>query len=66
MAGEVIPGFEIFAEYVDKVKKANIVEASVDVKELIVAEEEPKEEVATPDVKTTMIRTGSRILKPMS
>ena len=53
MAGEVIPGFEIFAEYVDKVKKVDAIEAPVDVEELIMAEEEPTEDVTTPEVKTT-------------
>ena len=50
MAGEVIPGFEIFVEYVNGVKKADVIEVSMDasMEELIVAEEKPKEEVATP------------------
>ena len=53
MAGEVIPGFEIFVEYMNGVKKDDVTEVPVDVKELIVAEEEPKEDVATLEVKTT-------------
>ena len=35
------------------VKEADDTKVPMDVKELIVAEEEPKEEVATPEVKTT-------------
>ena len=58
MAGEVIPGFEIFAKYVNRVKKSNITEVLVDVEELIVTEEEPKEEIATPKVKTTDDQDG--------
>ena len=58
MVGEVISGFEIFAEYVNRVKKADVNEVLADVEELIVAEEEPKENVATPEVKTTNDQDG--------
>ena len=53
MAGEVIPGFEIFADYVDRGKRTVADEAPVVVEELIMAEEEPKEDVAIPKVKAT-------------
>ena len=53
MAGEVIPGFEIFADHVDRGKQTVADEAPVIVEELIVAEEEPKEDVAIPEVKAT-------------
>ena len=52
MAGEVIPGFEIFADYVNRVKQAVAIEVPGVVEELIVDEEEPKEDVATPEEKT--------------
>ena len=45
----MIPRFEIFTEYVNGLKKADVVDASME--ELIVAEEEPKEDIATPKVK---------------
>ena len=51
MAGEVIPGFEIFADYVNGAKQAEAVKVLVDVEELILAEEEPEENTATSDVK---------------
>ena len=55
MAGEVIPGFEKFTNYVNGVKKANVTEVFADasVEELIVTEEEPKEDTVTPKVKAT-------------
>ena len=53
MAGEVIPGFEIFAEHLNRAEKDVVVGAPVDIEELIVAEEEPEGETATPDEKTT-------------
>ena len=52
MAWEVIPGIEIFTDHVDRGKRTVADEAPVIVEELIVAEEEPKEDVATPEVKT--------------
>ena len=60
MAEEVIPDFEIFAEYVNRVKKADVAEVPIDasMEELIVAEEEPKEELATSEVKTTDDQDG--------
>ena len=53
MAGEIIPGFEIFADHVNREKRAVADEAPVIVEELIVAEEEPKEDVAITEVKAT-------------
>ena len=53
MAGEVILGFEIFADFVNKVKRTDEAEIPTYVEELIVAEEKSKEDVATPEVKTT-------------
>ena len=53
MAGEIIPGFDIFADYVNGAKKADVTKIPTGVEELIVAEEEPKENIATPKVKTT-------------
>ena len=53
MAREVSPRFEIFIDYMDKGKRAITDEAPVIVEELIVAEEEPKEDVAIPEVKAT-------------
>ena len=63
MAGEIIFGFKIFADYVNGVKKTNVIEISVGVEELIVAEEEPKEDVATPEVKTADDQDGELDLK---
>lgn len=51
MAGEVIPRFEIFADYVKGAKQAEVVKVPMDVEELVLAEEEPKEDTATSDVK---------------
>ena len=42
MAGEVIPGFEIFADHVNRGKRTVANEAPVIVEELIVAEEDPR------------------------
>ena len=53
MAGEVIPGFKIFADYMNKGKQVVADETPVIVEELIVAEEEPKEVVAIPESKAT-------------
>ena len=53
MVGEVIPGFEIFADYVNKGKQAVADETPVIVEELVVAEEEPEEVVAIPESKAT-------------
>ena len=39
MAGEIIPGFEIFAEHLNRAEKDVVVRAPVDIEELIVAEE---------------------------
>ena len=51
MAGEVIPGFEIFVDYVNRGKQVVADETPVIVEELIVAEEEPEEVVAIPESK---------------
>ena len=53
MAGEVLPGFKIFADHVNRGKRAIADEAPVIVEELIVAEKEPEEDIAIPEVKTT-------------
>ena len=63
MAGEIISGFEIFADYVNGVKKADVTEIFTGVEELIVAEEEPKEDVTTSEVKTTDDQDESWISK---
>ena len=52
MAGEVIPGFEIFTDYVNKGKQVVANEAPMMVEELIVAEEEPEEVIAIPELKS--------------
>ena len=52
MVGEVIPGFEIFAEHLNMVKKDVELKAPVDIEELIVADEELERGAATPDKKT--------------
>ena len=52
MAGEVIVWFEIFANYVNVVKKVDVTEIPAYMEELIVAEEEHNEDVATLEVKT--------------
>ena len=49
MAGKVIPGFEIFAKYVNGVKKANA--EDIPMEELILAEEELEEDVAASELK---------------
>ena len=49
MAGEVIPGFEIFVEYVNEIKKTDTVD--VPVEELILAEEELEEDITTLELK---------------
>ena len=53
MDGEVILGFEIFADYVNKGKRVVADETSVIMEELVVAEEEPEEVVAIPESKAT-------------
>ena len=52
VAGEVIPGFEIFTEYVNGVEKEDVIKFPTDLEELIVVEEEPKEDTTTPKVKS--------------
>ena len=53
MAGEIIPGFEIFADHLNMVKKDAVIGALVDIKELIVAEERPEEDATAPEKKAT-------------
>ena len=48
MAGEVITGFEIFVNYVNRGKQVVADKTPIIMEELIVAEEEPEEVVAIP------------------